>query len=129
MKLTEIQKVIVWGAAIIALVFCLGWARVVLFTDYRAHLHLHLSIAAVLAGTLSLGLFTLKRWAIAVLWFLALFPAGFALWVQVGGGAFVPFLTLVVILCAAYLVVLFPYIRALTRRSTTDAPQSGAPVS
>lgn len=129
MKLTPVQKATVWGAAILALLFCLGWARVVLFTDYRAHLQTYLALAAVLACSFSLWLFALKRWAIVISWFVALALASLALWMQVSSGAFIPFLALVVFLNAAYLIVLFPHIRALTWRSTTDAPQSGAPVS
>lgn len=116
MKLTTIQKVIVLGVAIVALAFCLGWARVVLFTDYRAHLHLHLSVASVLAGTFSLGLFALNRWVIAVSWLLVLFLTGFVLWVQVGSGTFLPIITPLAFIGSAYLVILFPYIRAITRR-------------
>lgn len=129
MKLTTVQKAIVWAAALLALVFCLGWVRVVLFTDYRAHLHSYLSLAALLTGLFSFWLFALKVWAIVTAWFLALFTGGLALWLQVSGGTFIPILTLVAFLSAAYLIVIFPFIRALTRRSsgTPAGKPAGAP--
>ena len=106
---TLFQRAIIYIAVAILSSVAFRWLYVFSFTDYRSHHRLIMILLALVTLVLAIGLFRLSAVAVVVLLVIAGLAGAGALYIQVYGGAFHPFLASLVAGSVLYFCVLIPH--------------------